>query len=68
MLVYDEDWDWLMAEFGQRGRNTNVSPGQAIRTIIHAKVLDMKRKANVEFDRIRQDMEADAASNGASDE
>lgn len=52
VMVFDEDWDWLNQEYGAGSKN-NVGVGVAIRTIVHAKVIDMKAKANDAFDRIR---------------
>lgn len=41
-----------MAEYGPGSKN-HVGVGVAIRTIVHAKVQDMKAKANLAYDRIR---------------
>jgi hypothetical protein len=51
VMLYDEDWDWLQAEFGQK-----IGVGAAIKVIVHRKVQDMKAKANEAFDRIRDEM------------
>ena len=53
--IFDEDWDFLMQEFGPGAKN-NIGVGVAIRTIVHAKVSDMKAKANEAFDQIRSNM------------
>lgn len=48
-----------MAEYGP-GSKHNVGVGVAIRTIVHAKVSDMKAKANLAFDQIRQEQQGQA--------
>lgn len=53
--IFDEDWEFLFAEFGPGSKN-NIGVGVAIRTIVHRKVQDMKAKANEAFDRIRGEM------------
>jgi len=55
--IFDEDWDFLMQEFGPDS-SARIGAGTAIRTIVHHHVIAMKARANAEFDKIRQDMKA----------
>ena len=50
--LYDEDWDFLLAEFGPGGQQRHIGVSAAIRAIVHQKVLGMKAAAAKEYDRI----------------
>lgn len=63
VMIYDEDWEFLQQEFGQ-GSKSEIGVGVAIKTIVHAKVQDMKARANEAFDKIREDM--NGAGRGSS--
>lgn len=58
-MIFDEDWDFLSSEFG-----INPGTGVAVRTIVHAKVMDLKAKANLAFDKIRDEMSVPSAQPG----
>ena len=57
ILIYDEDWEFLQAEYGPDGA-VHIGVSSAIRTIIHSYVTRLKAKANEAFDRqTRQQLE-----------
>lgn len=44
--VYDDDWDFLETHFA----NSGVSPGVAVREMIHKWVVDLRRRVNERLD------------------
>lgn len=55
IFVYDEDWDFLVENYGP-GAEKAMGVSTAIRTIIHAKVLGLKALANQRYDKIREEL------------
>lgn len=53
IILFDEDWDWLVQAYGPGGFKSEVGVSNAIRTIIHQRVLGMKAKMNGELDQLR---------------
>lgn len=49
ILIYDEDWDWLMQHFGA-GSLHPIGVGPAIRAIIHKHVRDLQARAQVRME------------------
>ena len=45
ILIYDEDWDYLDAAYGP-GSQSKYGTSAAIRTFLHAKVLQLKARAS----------------------
>ena len=60
IFIYDEDWKFLEQIYGAKGDHP-LGVSEALRRIIHAKVLDLKAKAGAEYDRIRQQIKSGAA-------
>ena len=52
ILVYDEDWEFLQANYGPDSQS-KLGVSEAIRKIIHQRVLGLKAQAQTEFDRLR---------------
>lgn len=55
ILVYDEDWEFLMQNYGPGSHNSQLGVSGAIRAVIHQRVLGMKAKANRELDTLRDE-------------
>lgn len=51
IFVYDEDWDWIVENYGP-GSETGLGISGAIRAIIHAKVAYEKAK----FERLAEEL------------
>ena len=58
ILVYDEDWEFLEAEYGTDSAS-KIGVSAAVRTIIHGYVVRLRAKATAEYDRLAQE-EAEA--------
>ncbi len=48
--VFDEDWEFLDSQYGPRSANPQVGVSNAIRAIVHRKVLELKARANDALD------------------
>ena len=59
--LYDEDWEFLMEQYGPSGARPEVGTGGAIRAIVHAKVVAMREKLENKFDTIRKQIKAGEA-------
>lgn len=68
IMLFDEDWDWLEAEYGPGGHKSEVGISRAIRTIIHARVQGMKAKINGEIDKLRDVQRKEEKGPDANDE
>lgn len=47
--IYDEDWDWLTESYGVHSAS-KIGVSAAIRTIIHAKISQLKARINAKYD------------------
>lgn len=54
ILVYDEDWDFLVQNFGP-GSAKGVGVSRSIREIIHQRVLGLKARQINALDRIKDE-------------
>lgn len=54
ILVYDEDWDFLMQHYGP-GSAKPLGVSRSIREIIHQRVLGLKAKQVNALDRLRDE-------------
>ena len=59
VIIYDEDWDFLTRCYGKPDGQNPIGIGEAIRAIVHAKVVGLKARAREEYDR-REQLEAAA--------
>lgn len=66
VAIYDEDWEFLLREYGP-GSKSNFGVSNAIRAIVHAKIQQLKAKANEEYDRIRNDLTGEAKQAGSDE-
>ncbi len=61
VYIYDEDWEFLEQTYGARTGDHPIGISEAVRTILHAKIMDMRAKAGAEFDKIRAKIKAGEA-------
>lgn len=55
ILIYDEDWDYLVQNYGPGSHGARVGISGAIRAVLHQRVLGMKARANNIADKLRDD-------------
>jgi hypothetical protein len=60
ILVFDEDWDFLVQNYGPGSAN-GLGVSTVIRALIHQRVSGLKAKANEAFDKIRSGQGPEAA-------
>lgn len=53
VLIFDEDWEWLEANYGAYSAN-RIGAGVAVRRMVHFHVRALKQKAQDEIDRRQQ--------------
>ncbi len=67
IMLFDEDWEFLNRAYGKPGGMHAIGVSEAIRAIVHAKVVSLKAKANSEYDRIRDELEGSPQGEYASE-
>lgn len=56
ILIYDEDWEYLMRNYGPGSHGSQVGISGAIRAVLHQRVQGMKARENKEIDGMRDEM------------
>lgn len=54
VFIYDEDWEFLLTNYGPGSVNFKIGVSGAIKTIVHAYVRKLKAKSAEAFEDIRQ--------------
>lgn len=52
ILVYDEDWEYLLKNFGPGSHGFGLGVSGAIRQIVHQRVQGLKARENGELDKL----------------
>jgi hypothetical protein len=60
IYLFDEDWEYLMRVFGPASRN-KIPVSEAIRTIVHRAVGQIRAKADARIDEIEREAKLDGA-------
>ena len=55
ILVYDEDWEYLMRHYGPGSVRSDVGVSRAIREVLHQRVQGLRIKEAGEIDKLRDD-------------
>lgn len=49
-MIYDEDWRWLAEMYGPKGLQPSISISEAIKTILHQKVVALRARVEQKRD------------------
>lgn len=59
LFLYDEDWEFLQANYGPGSINHKVGVSGAVKTVVHAFVKRLKARSAEAFEEIRQGQQED---------